>query len=310
MAGLAAGPFDRARLARIADALAVALAVSLPWSTSATGILVVLWLLALVPSLEWEEVRAELLTPAGGLPVLLFLLGALGMAWADVSLAERWNGLDGFIKLLAIPLLMVQFRRSEGGMRVFVGFLAACIVLLLASWAVTLWPGLPKGSTDAGVAVKSYIVQSAEFMMCAAALLYLAVEAGRAGRWAQVTALVVVSLSFLFDIFFIATGRTTLVTIPVLAVVYGARRFGGKGFAMALVLVLAVAAAVWASSPYVRFRVEGIFIRGAAGLLDEIRPLHRERAADRARHRLDQRNVPPLGRGPDRGPRRSRQQSA
>ena len=64
--------FDRARLARIADGLAVAVAVSLPWSTSATGILVVLWLLALIPTLDWAEVRRELATPAGGLPVLLF----------------------------------------------------------------------------------------------------------------------------------------------------------------------------------------------------------------------------------------------
>ena len=58
--------------ARIADGLAVAVAVSLPWSTSATSILVVLWLLALIPTLDWANVRRELLTPAGGLPVLLF----------------------------------------------------------------------------------------------------------------------------------------------------------------------------------------------------------------------------------------------
>jgi hypothetical protein len=49
MAGLSiAERFDRMRLAAVADWLMVAVAVSLPWSTSATGILLVLWLLALI----------------------------------------------------------------------------------------------------------------------------------------------------------------------------------------------------------------------------------------------------------------------
>jgi hypothetical protein len=38
--------------------------------------------------------------PRGGLLVLFFLLGVAGMAWADVSLLERWNGLESFFKLL------------------------------------------------------------------------------------------------------------------------------------------------------------------------------------------------------------------
>ena len=76
MAGFSiAKGFDRAGLARIADALVVAIAVSLPWSTSATAILLVLWLITLVPTLDWPNVRRELMTPAGGLPVLLVGLG-------------------------------------------------------------------------------------------------------------------------------------------------------------------------------------------------------------------------------------------
>ena len=38
------------RLTKIADGLAVAVAVSLPWSTSATSILLVLWLITLIPT--------------------------------------------------------------------------------------------------------------------------------------------------------------------------------------------------------------------------------------------------------------------
>jgi O-antigen ligase len=259
MAGLSiAGRFDRTRLAAVADWLMVAVAVALPWSTSATGILLVLWLLALIPALEWSDVRRELLTPAGGLPVLLFLLGVLGMAWADVSLLERWQGLDSFFKLLVIPLLMTQFRRSGNGERVFIGFLAACVALLVASLAVSIWPELPKGSSDAGVAVKNYIVQSAEFTMCAAVLLHRAVESSRRRQWTPALAGFVLALLFLADIFFVATSRTTLVVIVVLVLLFGFRQFGWKGFMLAAAVGLATAATLWVSSPYLRDRVAGV----------------------------------------------------
>ena len=78
----------RAGLARIADGLVAALAVSLPWSTSATGILVVLWLIALVPTLDPASVRREVMSAAGGLPLLLWGLGVAGMLWADLPWAD------------------------------------------------------------------------------------------------------------------------------------------------------------------------------------------------------------------------------
>ena len=259
MAGLSiAERFDRTRLAAVADWLMVAVAVSLPWSTSATGILLVLWLLALIPTLEWPELRRELVTLAGGLPVLLFLLGVLGMTWADVTLLERWEGLDSFFKLLVIPLLMTQFRRSGNGERVFIGFLAACVALLFASLAVSIWPELPKGSRDAGVAVRNYIAQSAEFTMCAAILLHRAVESSRRRHWMLAAAGFVLALLFLADIFFIATSRTTLVVIAVLILLYGVRQFGWKGFMLAAVVGLAASAMLWVSSPYLRDRVAGV----------------------------------------------------
>src|SRR5512140_2191611 len=110
-----AASIDRARVARLADWLAVAVAVSLPWSTSATAILIVLWLLALVPTLDMADMRRELLSAAGGLPVLLWALAAIGMLWADVVWRERFEGFGGFHKLLLIPLLLAQFRRSDQG---------------------------------------------------------------------------------------------------------------------------------------------------------------------------------------------------
>ena len=73
--------------------LAAALVVSLPWSTSATGIILGLWLLALIPRSDVASLRRVVATPAGGIPVLLWLLGLAGMLWAfGVPMAERWDG--------------------------------------------------------------------------------------------------------------------------------------------------------------------------------------------------------------------------
>lgn len=244
------------RLTKIADGLAVAVATSLPWSTSATGILLVLWLIALIPTLTWSATRRELTTAVGGLPVLLFLLGVVGMAWADVTWHERWSGLDGFVRLLVIPLLMAQFRRSDGGHRVFIGFLVASVAVLIASVIVTIWPNIGRGQGgNLGVPVKSYILQSAEFTMCAAVLFDLAVAKARLRFWKTSAALTVLALAFLGDIFFITTGRTALVIIPVLAVLYGVRHSGWKGVLGAVAVLSVVAAIVWSASPYLRERV-------------------------------------------------------
>ena len=248
----------RAKLVRIGDDLMIAVAASLPWSTSVTVILLVLWLLTLLPTVEWSDLRRELMSPAGSLPVLLFLIGVLGMIWADVVPLERWKGLTGYFKLLVIPLLLMQFRRSDNGMRVVIGFLIACAGLLIASWITVIWPDVFKGSLDPGVAVKGYIVQSAEFAICAFGSLYLAVEAAREGRWTMLTLLVVLALAFLHNIFFITTGRTTLVVIPALILIYGLRQFGWKGFVGASSVGVVIAAALWTTSPYLRNRATSI----------------------------------------------------
>lgn len=251
--------FDRRRMEARADWLAVAVAVSLPWSTSATGILVTIWLLAVIPTLNWPDTRRELLTGAGGLPVLLFLLGALGMAWAQVPLAARVGGLAAFVKLLILPLLIVQFRRSDKGHWVLIGFLSACVALLIASIVVFHWPNLVKEPHDVGVAVKNYIIQSAEFAICAAVLIDLGITRANARQWWSAVGALLLALAFLADILFVVTSRTTLVILPTLALVYGFRRLRWKGIFLAGVIGIAVAAAALASSPYLRHRVMSVY---------------------------------------------------
>src|SRR5262245_42299948 len=120
---------ERMRHGEMADWFAVTVAVSLPWSTSATSILIVLWLLVVVPSLSPASVRREVATAAGGLPVLLWVIAVIGMLWAEVSWSERFLGLRGFHKLLLIPLLLAHFRRSQRAKWVILAFCVSAVVL-------------------------------------------------------------------------------------------------------------------------------------------------------------------------------------
>src|SRR5215813_7158246 len=199
---------DRSRWMAVVDWLAVGVAVSLPWSTSVTAILVTLWILA----------------------VLLWVLAAIGMLWAaDVSWHDRIGGLGKFHRLLVIPLLLIHFRRSERGVWVIHGFFAASVALLLVSWVLALTPGLTWRGKDFGVPAKDYIFQTMNFLICVFALLGFACEAGRAQQWRRTLGAVALALLFVANIVFVATSRTALLVVPVLFVWLGWQEFRWRG---------------------------------------------------------------------------------
>jgi O-antigen ligase len=247
--------FDRGRWLLVADWLAVCVAVTLPWSTSATAVFITLWLLALLPTLDAGMLRRELATAAGLLPVLLWLLAVVGMLWADVTWVERLGGLGKFHRLLLIPLLFAHFRRSEHGMWVVYGFFASVLVLLIASWGLVLIPGLPWRGRMLGVPAKDYIFQSMDFLICAFALLGIASKEAGAQRWRAATGLVALAGLFLADIFFVITSRTALLVAPVLLLLFGGRQFGWRGVIGAGLLGVVVGVAIWFGSPYLRERL-------------------------------------------------------
>ncbi|MEA2930914.1 MAG: O-antigen ligase [Hyphomicrobiales bacterium] len=276
--------FDRARLERLADWLAVAVVVSLPWSTSATGILIVVWLVALIPTLDVATLRAEFRSAAGGLPVLLWLFAGFGMLWADVTFAERIGGLGGFHKLLIIPLLLAQFRRSERGFLVLYGFLISCLVLLAVSWIFYgLWHAYPGWvvvpNKLRGIPVKDYIAQSSEFLICAFALLAAAIDRARIGQVATAAGLALLAALFLANIFYVATGRTAIVVIALLLVILAVREFGWKGLLGAGLVGAILLGAVWASSPLLRDRM--------IQTVDEMQSYRTENAIDSTGPRLE-----------------------
>jgi O-antigen ligase len=245
---------DRVRLAALADYLAAAVVISLPWSTSATSILVTLWVIAVALTLDGASLQRMGVMPAAALPIALVVLALAGMLWADVAWPERLSGVAPFLKFLAIPLLFMQVSRTGRGEMMLAAFFASACVLLALSWLLALVPQFPWPAKFYGVPVKDYIIQSGVFTLCFFALLDRAVVMwGKAG--AKSVLLVGLALIFMGNIVFIALGRTSLVVIAVLFVLFGVRHFERRALAAFVAAGVALAAVAWSTSPYLRFRV-------------------------------------------------------
>jgi O-antigen ligase len=254
--GSIAMKFDLKRLVQLADWEAVATAVALPWSTSATSILIVIWLITLIPTLNLETIWRELKTPAGALPVLLWLLGAVGMLWADVSWPERFAGFGSFHRLLMIPLLLAQFRRSANGRWVLYGFLVSATMLLLASWALVL--GFISWHTNwaPGVVVHDTIAQSTIFLICSFALIWVVRDFLLERKWWPAVGLFIMAALFLVNLIFVATSRADAMVAPVLIILLGWRWLKWKGAILACIAAAILATGAWMSSPYIRERLQ------------------------------------------------------
>jgi O-antigen ligase len=236
--------------------LALATAVSLPWSTSITSVCVVLWLIAILPKLPSLPIVRILSTPAGALPVLIWGLAALGVSWSSSSWAESLEAMRSFHKLLVIPLLMAWFHRSEHGMTALLGFLASCTLLLCYSTATLFWPSLmPRKSPVLGAPFKDYIQQSAAFITCAFSLLYFAISSWQSHRRNLAAALFALGMLFIINITYMVTARATLLVLPVLLLLLVLRHFGIKQAVVVCVAAFTTAGIVWATSPYLRTRV-------------------------------------------------------
>jgi O-antigen ligase len=250
--------FDHAALQWLADWLAVGVALALPWSTSLAGILIVAWLLAVLPTLDMAAVKRELMTPAGGLPVLLWCLGLIGMLWADVDWVARYKGLDSFSRLLIIPLLLAQFRRSENGIRVICGFLVSETAVLIVSYILILTPGLTWRGHVAGVPVHDDLYQGSAFLVCAFGVLGYAAYRGGKSPGTAFGCLVLAAL-FIANFAFVVVSRIALLAAPVLILFLGWRLWRWKGIFSACLVAAVLGGVLWAFSPGLRDRVHGSF---------------------------------------------------
>ena len=241
------------------DLMAVMIAASLPWSTSATSILVVLWVIVVAPTIDWETFVRDLAHPACALPVLLLALAVLGTVWADGPWALRLHGIKPVAKLLLIPFLLYHFQRTQRGSWVLIAFLVSCTLLMILSWIVLFVPGLkPAHTLSAGVPVKNYIDQNQEFALCAFALAPPALIAWRWGKWKLAVGYLALALAFIANMLFVALARTALIYMAVLMVLFASRHLGRRAMLALLAGAIVAGSLLWTNSPYLRQRIGDI----------------------------------------------------
>jgi hypothetical protein len=230
-------------------------AASLPWSTTAVSIFMVLWLIVVVPTIHWQAFCASLRAPASFLPLALLGLAVAGLFWTAGSWPVGIQGVVPVTKLLAVPLLLYHFERSERGQWVLFAFLASCVLLMGLSWLTYFadWKASP--GAMAGVPVRNYIDQSHEFALCLFVMAPLLLSFAANGHRAWSLASAVVMLGFYLDMRFVATSRTAFAYFPILLILFAVKFLNRRHMIYFLMFAAVVEAGVLLSSPYLRDRV-------------------------------------------------------
>jgi O-antigen ligase len=243
------------------DLLAVAVAALLPWSTSGVAIFVLLWIAALIPTLEIRSFINSLQRPVSFLPIALFVLALAGTLWSDAAWGARLYAVGPTAKLLVLPLLLYHFQRSSRGLWVLAAFLVSCTLLMAVSWVVAFDPGLTlkENTEQRGIFVKNYIDQSQEFALCAVALAYPVMTLLRANRIKLAALLAAIALSLVINMMFVTVSRTALVTMPIMLAVFALLHLQRRTAIIALCVAAALAAVAWSASPQLRTKISLFF---------------------------------------------------
>ena len=252
---------DPATQERAADILAVLVAAALPWSTSLVGIFVVVWLIAVAPTLNLKTFKELLTRPICALPIALFVLAVAGTLWSDAAWGARLYAIGPTVKLLVLSVLIYHFERSTRGVWVFVAFLVSCSLLMAMSWIVAFDPNLslkPPGLADRGIFVKNYIDQSQEFALCAVALIYPIVKFLGQRKFLAGALLTALSLSFVINMGFVIVSRTALVATPVMLFVFALMHLKLRGIIITICIAATLVGAVWFTSPVLRERATSV----------------------------------------------------
>jgi hypothetical protein len=238
-----------------ADLYPALAAASLPWSTTAVSVFVVLWMLVFLPTIRWQEFLESLRAPASFLPLAFVALAIAGLFWTEDTWAIGIQGLTPVAKLLAVPLLLYHYERSERGQWVLFAFLASCVLLMGLSWVTYFADWKPSPAGLAGVPVRNYIDQSHEFALCLFVMAPLLLSFATNGHRAWTFALAAVMLGFYLDMRFVATSRTAFVYLPVLLILFAIKYLNRRHAIYFLMFAAVVECGVLLSSPYLRDRV-------------------------------------------------------
>ena len=252
---------DKAAWMTSADIVAVLLALSLPWSTSLVGILGVVFVLVMLPTIDAGAFIAQLKRLISVAPIALFALALVGTLWSDARWGLRLYAVAPTAKLLMLPLLFYHFERSQRGLWVFKAFLASCGLMVVMSWIVAFFPELTLKAKDAasrGIFVKNYIDQSQEFALCAVALAYPIATQLRAKKFALALGLGALALGFLANMIFVIVSRTALVTMPIMLAAFGLVHLRWRTNIAILAAAVILAGLAWVASPPLQQKINSI----------------------------------------------------
>lgn len=245
------------------DLLAVLTATLLPWSTTGVAIGISLWLVALIPTVDFGELFRSLKRAVCILPIALFVLACVGTLWSDVPAADRLHAISPTVKLLALPLLLYHFSRSQRGMWVLIAFLVSCLPLMILSLVAAIAPIFTlkeAAHQDFGIFIKDRIAQSQEFSLCAVALFYPIFNFWQKKNYALAGLLLALMLSLIASMAFVVVSRTALIATPVM-IICALFYFHWTNVLRALSIFALIIGLAWISSPILRSKIESISLQ-------------------------------------------------
>ena len=242
------------------DLLAAVIAILLPWSTSGVVIIVVLWIIALIPTFEPRAFLHFLKQPICFTPIALFVLALAGTLWSDASWDARLHAVGPTAKLLVLPLLLYHFERTARGVWILIAFVASSTLLMLASWVTGFVPTLTfKWYMEPGVVVKNHIDQSHVFALCALALAWPIVLLVRAKKFLAAGLLALCAVGFAANMAFINLSRTVLITAPIIVGIVVLHLRSWRQMIGALGVLAVLGGLSWSLSPVLRVKAASLF---------------------------------------------------
>ena len=241
----------------------VLLGLTIPVTVAGDSILLVISIVALatLAVIRYKEYLVALAKhPMTQRTTLLFALLALGALYGDRFAGDTGRFLGKYGELLCVPLLLLAFRTASVRSRALHALAASFIIVLVLSYAVHAgW--VPPTAQIHGYPGNAAVFKkdlTHNFLMAYAAFLFLQLGwAARAPRirWAWIAVAVLATI----DVVLMVRGRTGQLVLFALVLYSGYAWRGWRGFAITLVALGAVAAALVMTPGPFQARVDRTF---------------------------------------------------
>ena len=233
----------------------IALAVSIPLSTTATGIAGAAVLILFCFRGDFQKLRWHWHAPAVVASALLLALFPLGALWSHASAALMLDHAGQYIKVLLIPVLVLVLARGDWPRRVLLAFAGGVFALLTLSvlhyvlpdagfwWDVRDERGVPIRSTCSG--------------LVAYALALKALTDWRGDRRRMVAGLAAAAALAAWSLFAVPSRTGTLVILMLFGLLW-VQLLGWRGAIAGAFAGMLVAGALYVASPNMRAQFDVI----------------------------------------------------